>query len=197
MYESTTKITTPSICYQQNGTTYYVPLLTSRNETIGSYRYDASSPSVCVCYNGKTYYGAKSRVVTYDIPPGTYDPETFRNMMSAYMTLTSGNFRRIQNATTVTVNGKTTSLSANDPIYFWSGPISYPGDAILHTFQFCKNYMGIYEPPNINETVGNSNTYFTYYIVYYSRGTTGRYPTVGDTYEDYPITVGSGGIKFV
>jgi hypothetical protein len=90
LYSSTAKITSPSFAYRRDGSTYYVPLLTSRSQTIGDYKYDASYPTRCVRYNNTTYYAAKSRTVNYDIPDGTYDPLVFEKLIDDYIGLNSG-----------------------------------------------------------------------------------------------------------
>lgn len=40
---------------------FSVPLLTSREQIIGSYIYKAPSPTICVRHNNTTYYCARSR----------------------------------------------------------------------------------------------------------------------------------------
>lgn len=73
--DSTTKYTTPSICFNEGGATKYVPASTSRGTSVtvyttksGStttyYKINNSSPSLCFSYNGSTYYAAKSITTT-------------------------------------------------------------------------------------------------------------------------------------
>lgn len=197
VYSSTTRVTTPSICYRKSGTTYYIPLLTSRSQTIGDYVYSASSPTVCARYGGKTYYGAKSRTVDVDIPAGTYTPSAFRTLMGQFMTLSNGNYKKVKNAVTLTVNGRSASLSANDSIYYWKNYISGAStNANLETFQVAKinseykTFTGY-----AYQTIGDSNLY--YYIVGFTKGTSSLWGSFGSDYANYSIKVGSGGIKFV
>ena len=117
LFSSTSRITTPSLCHRENGTTYYVPLLTSRSQTIGSYTYSATSPTVCCRYNNITYYAAKSRVsVVYDIPAGTYTPSTFEDLIKKY--ISANGSRTCANAFTIKVNGHTYNVSAGQTIKY-------------------------------------------------------------------------------
>ena len=197
VYSSTTRVTTPSICYRKSGTTYYVPLLTSRSQTIGDYIYSASSPTVCARYGGKTYYGAKSRTASVDIPAGTYTPSAFKTLMGQFMTLSNGNYKKVKNAVTLTVNGKSVSLAANDSIYYWKNYISGISSwANLETFQVAKcngNYQTF--SGYAYSVIGDSKLY--YYIVGFTKGTDSQWGSFGSNYANYSIKVGSGGIKFV
>lgn len=85
LWDSTSRITTPSLCHRKDGTTYYTPLLTSRSQTIGDYVYSASKPTVCVKKDSTIYYGAKSRTEAYDIPTGIYAPSNFKTLIESFI----------------------------------------------------------------------------------------------------------------
>lgn len=198
VYSSTTRVTTPSICYRKSGTTYYIPLLTSRSQTIGDYVYSASSPTVCTRYGGKTYYGAKSRTANADIPAGTYTPSAFRTLMSQFMTLSNGKYRKVKNAVTLNVNGKSASLAANDSIYYWKNYISgISSFANLETFQVAKVSSGYHTFAGSAYYVIGGDRKLYYYIVGFTKGTDSQWGSFGSNYANYPINVGSGGITFV
>lgn len=112
LFSSTSRITTPSLCHRENGTTYYVPLLTSRSQTIGDYVYNASSPTRCCRYNNTTYYAAKSRTQEYDIPAGTYSAREFGCYLSDFV----DNIRTCKNSFTITAYYPTGGVSASSVI---------------------------------------------------------------------------------
>lgn len=120
------RVTTPSLCYRQNGTTYYAPLLTSRSQAIGSYVYDASYPTFCCRYNNTTYYAAKSRSSNYDIPAGTYTPSQFGNLLAQFINST----RTCMNSFTITA-------------YYPSGPASssstIPANSVIKFVSYYSN----------------------------------------------------------
>lgn len=85
LWDSTSRVTTPSLCHRKGGTTYHTPLLTSRSQTIGDYVYSASKPTVCVKKDSTIYYAAKSRTVAYDIPAGIYKPSNFKTLIELFI----------------------------------------------------------------------------------------------------------------
>ena len=97
---------------------FNVPLLTSREQRIGSYIYKAPSPTICVRHNNTTYYCARSReaVSEYDIPAGTYTPSAFENLISQY--ISANGSRNCVNAFTAKVNGITYNVSAGQSIKY-------------------------------------------------------------------------------
>ena len=97
---------------------FNVPLLTSREQRIGSYIYKAPSPTICVRHNNTTYYCARSReaVSEYDIPAGTYTPSAFENLISQY--ISANGSRNCVNAFTAKVNGITYNVSAGQAIKY-------------------------------------------------------------------------------
>lgn len=112
LFSSTSRITTPSLCHRENGTTYYVPLLTSRSQTIGDYVYNASSPTRCCRYNNTTYYAAKSRTLAYDIPAGTYGARDFGILLSEFI----DDSRTCKDSFTITAYYPTGGVSASSVI---------------------------------------------------------------------------------
>lgn len=116
LWDSKLRVTTPSLCHRQNGTTYYVPLLTSRRQTIDGYEYISGNPTVCVRYNNTTYYGARIRAAAYAIPAGTYTPSAFENLISHY--ISANGSRNCVNAFTAKVNGITYNVSAGQVIKY-------------------------------------------------------------------------------
>lgn len=126
LFSSTSRITTPSLCHRENGTTYYVPLLTSRSQTIGDYVYNASSPTRCCRYNNTTYYAAKSRTLAYDIPAGTYGARDFGILLSEFI----DDSRTCKDSFTITAYYPTGRVSASSVI---------PGNSVI---KYVESYSG-------------------------------------------------------
>lgn len=171
---------------------FNVPLLTSREQTIGSYIYKAPSPTICVRHNNTTYYCARSReaISEYDIPAGTYTPSAFRALIEQYIS-NNGN-RTVANAFTVTVNGQTVSVSANQKIYYQVNSSSPQGTARAVYFGTTPSSTGA--PEYYFNIPSNGFTQGKCYVVYNAGG--GFLWTVCfASYSNYNITVGTG-IKF-
>ena len=182
LYSSTAKITSPLFAYRRDGSTYYVPLLTSRSQTIGDYKYDASYPTRCVRYNNTTYYAAKSRTVNYDIPAGTYSPNVFEYLVSRYVVANNYRMIKVPSDFTITVNGKKISFPS---LYAYLGYYSQTdGSGITGTFRYVQF------APNSDYTswVGTRGlevqdySFHGIYVVY-SRGSS------FSSYSNYPITI--------
>lgn len=178
------RVTTPSLCHRQNGTTYYTPLLTSRSQTIGSYTYSATSPTFCCRYNNTTYYAAKSRESGYNIPAGTYSPADFENMIRQY--ISNNGSRIVANSFTVKVNNQSVSVSAGNLIYYKVESSSPRGYARYVSF----SSSGIIELDACNSTHGFSNHKF--YVTYIATGSGFEFVNAFKTYANYPITVITG-----
>lgn len=116
LWDSTSRVTTPSLCHRKDGTTYYTPLLTSRRQTIDGYEYISGNPTVCVRYNNTTYYAARIRGAAYAIPAGTYTPSVFENLIRQY--ISANGSRNCVNAFTAKVNGITYNVSAGQAIKY-------------------------------------------------------------------------------
>ena len=178
------RITTPSLCYRQNGTTYYAPLLTSRSQTIGSYVYDASYPTVCCRYNNTTYYAAKSRSSNYNIPAGTYSPADFENMIKQY--ISNNGSRIVANSFTVKVNNQSVSVDAGNIIYYKVESSSPRGYA---------RYVSFYRQHEIElEACDSTHGFSMYksYVTYIKTGSGFSFVNTFKTYANYPITVTTG-----
>lgn len=144
LFSSTSRITTPSLCHRENGTTYYVPLLTSRSQTIGDYVYNASSPTRCCRYNNTTYYAAKSRtLLAYDIPAGTYTPSEFGNILAEFVDDT----RTCNNSFTITAYYPTGGVSASSVI---------PANSVI---KFVSQYSNTRKGYTFNGGVMSSTTW--------------------------------------
>lgn len=180
----TSRVTTPSICYRQNGTTYYVPLLENgTSTTIDGYTYSVSGKTICCRYNNKTYKSATDRTVAYDIPAGTYTPSAFKDLIYNFLPY-AGASRTVASAVTATVNGQSVTLSAGGTIYRSSvSSGSQTNYAQLIGFGTNGTGMGGSFHQQINFT-----DYHQYCV--YSTKPSSAYAT----YENYSITVT--GIKF-
>lgn len=129
-YSSTTRVTTPSLCYRESGSTKYIPLLTSRSQTIDGYAYAASNPTVCVRYNNTTYYGAKGRAVVADIPAGTYYGQTAYNLFKSF--ISNNDYRTLANSCIITHMGTVRTFPAGTKVWLMYG---YSGNIINLVFQ--------------------------------------------------------------
>ena len=182
----------------------YVPLvlpgesngvMTSSNN-LYYYEPDAMySVKVAARYNGKTYYIPTTLKIIpqYDIPAGTYTPSAFYNLITKYISSPISspggtmNRRQVQNAFTVTVNGKTCSVPAGRYIMLRNVGSSHPFGFVVTIFG------GINTHANYNE-VNNFSTYGMY-------GTaTNIAPSAGismwNNFSNYSITIATG-IRFV
>lgn len=182
------RVTTPSLCYRQSNTTSYVPLLTSRSQTIGGYTYSAASPTICCRYNNTTYYAAKSRSANYNIPAGTYTPSAFENLIKSY--ISNNGSRTVANSFTVRVNNQSISVSSGTRIYYKVESSSPRGK--VRYVSFSSQYEISISSCQPNNGFTNGKVYVThidtgpgYYFVQCFR-----------TYANYPITV-STGINFI
>ena len=190
----TSKVTTPSICYRQNDTTYYIPLLENgASAIIGGYTYSVSGKTICCRYNNKTYKSATNRTMNYDIPAGTYTPSAFRNLIEQFIS-NNGN-RSVLNSFTVKVNNQTVSVSAGQKIYYtvngsspqgyvrsvWFNPSSAPSSGSAPTIEYNNGSNGF--------TNGHC------YVVGFTTSGYNYASTAFNNYSNYSITVTTG-IKF-
>lgn len=178
----TTRQTTPSICYRQSGTTYYVPLLENGTSAIiDGYMYSVSGKTICCRYSNKTYKAATNRTAAYDIPAGTYSPSAFKTLIDNF--LPSESMRQVASAVTATVNGQSTTLSANGIMYrTWVSSGSTSNYANLIGFGTYGKNLSYYQQINFTD-YHQYCIYSTVHNVFYIN------------YENYSITVT--GIKFV
>lgn len=107
-FNSTTRYTTPSICYSKNGTVSYIPLIKPNgNITIGdkSYYYDSSdnitNKTIHCYYNNEEYVVPNKSSDLDDIPIGTYSPSNFKTLIESF--ISSNGSRTCKNAFAVTV----------------------------------------------------------------------------------------------
>ena len=79
--------------FMYNGTTYYVPAMSTQGTKVlgGTFNgsilyYDTSSPTIAFVKGGKTYYCAKNvtKEIPADIPAGTYTPSAFENLIKSF-----------------------------------------------------------------------------------------------------------------
>ena len=184
LWASTTKVTTPSLCYRKDGTTYYTPLLTSRGQIIGDYAYSAIGSTICVRYSNTTYYAAKSRTENYYIPAGTYTPSAFENLISQY--ISANGSRNCVNAFTAKVNGITYNVSAGQAIKYCTTNTAGSGtNSTLRIVTFNGRTYAQAQDAN--------RLYFDGTYVVHASNFSGY--AQFSAYANYPITIGTG-IKF-
>ena len=114
----------PKLVYYYNGTKWYYPLIQPTSKlTWGGYvySYDRSvGDTFGIGLSNTKYVVPNKRVsaVTYDIPAGNYNPTTFRNLISSFISINGS--RIVDNSFSVTVNGQTLSIPAGTKIYYVS-----------------------------------------------------------------------------
>ena len=185
------------LAFRYNGNTYYVPAMSTQGTKVfggtfngSSWYYDTSSPTIAFRKNGKTYYCSKSLTTeSYDIPAGNYNPTTFRNLISSFISMNGS--RTVSNSFSVTVNGQTLSIAAGDKIYYTTlGSSPWYAKAV----GFGRRY---FEVASCVDKVGFTN--YKSYIV--ETSSSSKYVSdicfnrVFRGYASYNITV-STGIKF-
>ena len=134
------------LAFMHNGTTYYVPAMSTQGTKVfgGTYNgeswyYNTSSPTIAFRKNGKTYYCSKSLTTeSYDIPAGTYSPSTFKSLIDNYISPNNGS-RKVSKSFKVTVNGQTITVNANNTIYNVNNASS--GSSVL---SYGVNFSGSY-----------------------------------------------------
>lgn len=182
--ETTSKVTTPSLCYYNNGTKY-IPLITKTGKVnIGDriYSYTTVRPTIHTIYNNTEYVVPNDyQVISYDITPGTYSPSTFENLIKSYVS-TNGS-RTVKNAFTVIVDGQTYDVPAGRAICYTS---QYAGNARFVTFSGKQRDSEQFQYKQFS-TQG-------VYCVYWKFGSIGSIGQ-GNTYNNFSITVKTG-IKF-
>lgn len=184
----TSRVTTPSLCYRKNGTTYYVPLLLNGvDTTVGSYVYKAAGPALCCRYNGNTYKAATSReAFTPDIAAGTYTPSTFRGLISQF--ISNNGSRNVANAYSVKVNGTTKSYAAGTYIRnMTTTSTSGTGSSGIQTIQFNQSRTLI---------PADAVTFNGVYVVNVASINPSAPYVNWAAYNSYSITVNAPGIKF-
>ena len=122
------KVTNPAIgICDANGKITYVGCKSSNVDhhdvTIGSviyrYYYSSSKPTIqAITASGERIYGFNTykSIFQSHIPAGTYSPSTFKSMIQKY--IPANTQRKTRNAFSVTVNGKTYSVPANQEIKY-------------------------------------------------------------------------------
>lgn len=189
---STTKYTTPSLCYY-DGATKYIPLITKTGSVdIGNYRYtyDSSGAKTIHCYYNNTEYvvpNTQTPISAYNIPAGTYTPSAFENLIKNYIS-TNGS-RTVKNAFTVTVNGQTISVSAGATVYYTqqsSSPLGF-----IRSVGFGPFTSGGTQPILADSSPSNGFSSGRRYIVYNAGGGY-AYTVAFAGYANYNITVGTG-----
>lgn len=173
---------------------YYVPVVTSGGSvTIGSkvYSYTSSKPSFAVYDGSQTLYLANTEttvVTSYDIPAGTYSPSTFENLIKNF--ISENGSRKVANAFSVTVNGQTVNVPANETLYYRKNGSSYMGGIRAVWFGPLKEVSSA--PPSYACSDFSS---VKAYVVYVQDVST-VYTDTFERYANYSIKVTTG-IKFV
>lgn len=173
------------LAFMYNGTTHYVPAMSTQGTKVfgGTYDgsrcyYDTSSPTIAFRKNGKTYYCSKALTTesaSYDIPAGTYSPSTFENLIKSF--ISNNGSRTVSNSFSVEVNGQTYNVPAGRQIYY---TYQYSGSARFVCFN----------GSNRGSTTFQSSFSYGVYCTYWS------YSSIQDNnYYQYSIRVNTG-IKF-
>lgn len=137
-FNSTTRYTTPSICYSKNGTINYIPLITPTGSVdIDGYRYsyDSSDPiynkTIHCIYNGIEYVvpNKSEQLINYDFPAGTYVGQyAYRSIGSA---ISNNSYRTLKYDVTITHQGTTRTWPAGTRMYM---TYAYSGNCINYVF---------------------------------------------------------------
>lgn len=177
------KVTTPSLCYYQNNAVNYLPLITKTGSvTINKkkWSYTADVPTFHVIYNNTEYVvpNKVEAVMTYDIPAGTYDPDTFATLIASY--ISQNGSRTVSNSFTATVNSQPINVAA--------------GTALTYTYQYSGRAKFVGFDGKLRGSIPFQNpgafTTFKQYCVGWT------YSSVqGELYKYHKITIGTG-IKF-
>lgn len=175
LVETTSKVTTPSLCYYKNGTKY-IPLITKTGSVnIGNMKwsYVSNRPTIHVVYNSNEYVVPNDcQENPYDIPAGMYSPSTFENLIANY--ISQNGSRTVKNSFSVIVNGQTYNVPAGRAICYTS---QYSGTARFVTFSGKQRDSEQFESkPFSNQGV---------YCVYWTFKNSGQ----GNTYRNYNIQV--------
>lgn len=188
-------LSSKKLYFRHNNTTYSLPLFTALHSAItikisdGSntyhaltdgaevssytennikYFYNSAKPTIHAM-SGSTScnaYNDSETVSEYDIPAGTYTPSAFRALIEQYISF-NGN-RTVENSFTVTVNGQTISVSANQKIYYQVSSSSPQGTARAVYFGTTPSPTGAPELAYNNASTGFTNG--KCYVVYNSGG---------------------------
>ena len=182
LYMSTVKHSNQNLLINPINTFYFMPLIVP-GDTIEFeskvWSYDPSKPTFCA-YGDKQYVvpNKAEAVRTYDIPAGTYDPDTFATLIASY--ISQNGSRTVSNSFTATVNSQTINVAAGTALtytYQYSGRAKFVG--------FNGNFRG-------STAFQNSGAFTT--SKQYCVGWT-YLPIQGELYKNYKITIGTG-IKF-
>ena len=185
----------PKLGYYCNGTKWYYPLITPTSIlTWGGYKYSydrSVGDTFGIALDNTKYVVPNKRVsaVNYDIPAGNYNPTTFRNLISSFISINGS--RTVSNSFSVTVNGQTLSIAAGTKIYYVSQGSSpwYAKAVCFGTSWFqaasCQSGNGFSTYKAYIVETSSSNSYTSY--ICYNRVFRG--------YASFNITVNTG-IKF-
>ena len=213
-------LSSKKLYFRHNNTTYSLPLFTANHSAITiqisdglniyhaltdaagvssytenniKYFYNSAKPSIhAISVGGDSCnaYNDSETVSYYDIPAGTYTPSAFRALIEQYIS-ENGN-RTVANAFTVTVNGQTISVSANQKIYYQVNSSSPQGFARAVYFGTIPSSTGAPEMTYSQSSNGFTNG--KCYVVY-NEGGGFLWTVCFAAYANYNITVGTG-IKF-
>ena len=180
----------PKLGYYDGNTKWYYPLIPpTATLTWGSYKYSydrSVGNTFGIGLSGTKYVVPNKRVSTqtYDIPPGTYSPSTFKNLIDNY--ISQNGSRRVSNTFNATVNGQTITVNANTTIY--NANNSSSGWSVL---TYGVDFSGSYTNAGNAFSSGTANSFINNKVyVTQSRGI-----SYFDRYMYYNITI-STGIKF-
>lgn len=190
--DSTTKYTTPALCYVNgSGSQRYLPLIkpdgTFRSGD-NEYYYDSSKPAIHgVDASGVHRVVPNAYRYATSLPAGTYTASQFQSFISRL--ISSGSYRTVKTALNVTVNKQTITMPAGGKLYFRTIGTS-PYGAQLVGF---NSDVGTQYPTGSKITsILNSSNGFTnnrQYAVSNTGGVGGGYAYVFKQYNNYPITL--------
>lgn len=177
LVETTSKVTTPSLCYYKDGTKY-IPLITKTGTvTIGKYvyRYASDRPTIHTIYNNTEYVMPNAYYeLSFAIPAGIYSPSTFENLIANY--ISQNGSRTVKNSFSVIVNGQTYNVPAGRAICY---TVQYAGNARFVTFSGKQRDSDDFE--------GRQFSKQGVYCVYWKNGFS--YSGQGNTYKNFNIQV--------
>lgn len=170
-FNSTTRYTTPSICYYDGTDIRYVPLIPPTGSVdINGYRYsyDSSDPiynKTIHCYYNDTEYvvpNKSEQIINYDFPAGTYVGQYAYNSIGS--AISNNSYRTLKYDVTITHQGTTRTWPAGTRMY---KTYAYSGN--------CINYVFIKSAIKPN-TVGQCDLMGDNYHMWYANsGGTGYY----------------------
>ena len=175
---TSSKVTTPSLCYYQNNAINYLPLITRDGTLILNgkiWSYTTSIPTFHVIYNSTEYVVPNKYENFNGIPAGTYSPSTFEKLIKSF--ISNNGSRTVKNSFSVEVNGQTYKVSSGRAIYY---TYQYGGQARFVCFNGSPRGSTAFQDSGAFAKYGVYCTYWSYTDYQ------------GDNYYKYNIKVNTG-----